>query len=179
MGKNTDKYKFAVAPEQAEACLAMLQLYVAERAKLLEIEDGKSHCKIDKSNEAIRLMSALHAFKEEVARRVKSPAEAAYDCLRFTIIPNLMDGEDLTSCTIDGIGRINLQDDVSVKVLDPMKLQAWLIENNFEDIIKSTVNAQTLAAFVRRRVKADEDLPTELLEIKPLVRAVITSQGAK
>lgn len=179
MGKDTNKFKFAVAPEQAEACIAMLQLYVAERAALLEIPDGASHCAIAKSGEAIRLMSALYHFKEAIADRVKSPAEKAYDGLRFTVIPNLMDGEDLTSCTIEGIGRINLQDDVQVKVLDSQKMQGWLIEEGFEDLIKTTVNAQTLAAFVRRRVKADEDLPTDLLEIKPIVRAVITHQGAK
>lgn len=181
MEKVANKYALTVSPDEMKAAMRTLSLYVAERHSLVEFK------KITDVPEAVRLMDAMFQFKEELAKMVKSPAEKVYDMIRFSMLPNIMDGEGITSMGVEDVGRVNLQDDVSVKVLDKDGLKTWLVERELEDMITEVVNAQTLAAFVRRRMKAvgekpgdekvqaDNELPTNvIIEIKPVVRAVIT-----
>lgn len=167
-----NKYNFKVSPQSASAAIDLLRRYVEERAALLRPDAPKL---LTEAPEAVRMMDALYKFKEELAELVKSPAEKAYDTLRFSIVPGLMDGEGLTHVGVEGVGRVNLQDDVQVKVISKDGLHEWLTENDLEDMIVESVNAQTLAAFVRRRTKAAQELPGEdIISVKPVVRAVIT-----
>lgn len=168
-------YTLRVSPDKVTAAIAVLRQYLEERSALLVL-NGDS-CSITSAVEAVHLMDAIWRFKEEL-QTVKSPAEAAYDTLRFTVVPKLMDTEGIPSVTVAGVGRVNLQDDVQVKVTDQGKLRDWLVENEFEDMIKPTVNAATLSAFVRRRLKEALDLP-EAIDVKPIVRAVITRAGVE
>lgn len=124
--------------------------------------------------EAVKFMDQVYQLKEEIADLVKTPLEKLYDKLRFSVIPALMDAEEVTSLTIEGIGRVNLMDDVQTKVNNTEELQDWLVANGFEDMIKNTINAQTLNAFVRRRTKAGEQLPLDLITVTPVTRAQIT-----
>ncbi len=184
-----NKYGFKISPLSAASAVAILRDYVAERAAILD-PDHKG-IKISEAADAIRMMDALYKFKEEFQDTIKSPVEKAYDSLRFSVIPNLMDDEGLTTVGVEGVGRTSLQDDVQCKVVDADELKSWLIAEDKEDMIKETVNAQTLAAFVRARLKAvaalkgktseevDEHMKkllpsTEVLTVKPIVRAVIT-----
>lgn len=179
-----NKYGFKISPNSAASAMAVLRAYVEERAAILHPE---AKVKVKDAADAIRMMDALYKFKEELGDTVKSPVEKAYDTLRFSVIPNLMDDEGLTTIGVEGIGRTNLQDDVQCKVLNADGLKDWLTEQDKEDMIKETVNAQTLAAFIRARMKQistmkdspqeerDKLLPSaEILTVKPIVRAVIT-----
>lgn len=157
-----------VSPEEADRALLVLQSYVEERAALTT-DKGK----LDLIR-AARLMKTFAEFKDKVADMVKSPAEKAYDSLRFSMIPELMDEDGVTSTTLEGIGRVGVQYDVQVKVLAKDGLQQWLIDNELEDMITSSVNAQTLAAFVRKRLREGKELPSDFIEVKPIVRASIT-----
>lgn len=170
------KYDLKISPQQVTQALDLLALWVNERKKLLELQgDG---CQITSAVQGIQLMDALFRLKERLQDMVKTPVEAAYDTLRFTVVPKLMDDEGTPSVTVAGVGRVNVMDDVQVRVLDQGGLRDWLVARDFEDMIKPTVNAQTLAAFVRRRVKEAEDLPGEaVIEVKPISRAQITRVG--
>lgn len=170
-------YDLKITPEEARAAITVLQAYVQERLALVKLdEDGR--CKITDSIDAIRFMDAIYQFKEELQDRVKTPVEKVYEVVRFAVIPSLMDAAGVTTMTVSGVGRVNLQDDVQCQVKNQALLHGWLIDREFEDMIKQTVNAQTLAAFVRRRLKAGDDLPSEeVLGVKPLTRAVITRGG--
>lgn len=173
----TDKsngYQFHVSKDAAARAMETLAAYVAERAQLL---DPEAKVKMPAVH-AVHLMDTLYRFKEDLQNLVKTPVEKAYDFLRFTVIPNLMDAEGTTSLTVAGVGRVNLQDDVQVKTLDPDQLRTWLTDNDLEDMIKPTVNAQTLAAWVRQRVREEKDVPA-CLEVRPIVRATITRAGVK
>ena len=166
----TADIKFNVGPKQAHAALLTLQQYVGERSALTT-DKGK----LDLFR-AARLMKTLAEFKEKVASMVKTPAEKAYDSLRFSMIPELMDEEGATSLTLEGIGRVTVQDDVQVKTVDKEAFKKWLIEHELEDIITESINAQTLAALVRQRLREGKELPkSDLLEVKPFVRASITN----
>ena len=161
------KHKFTVSSAKVEEALTTLAAYLTERSTYIAEADYDL-------TQSINMMDALYRFKESVAERVKSPAEKLYDAMRFTVVPNKMDEQEVTSVTIEGVGRVNITDDVSVKVQDKQKLMEWLIANELEDMIQQTVNAQTLSAFIRRRMRAGEPLPSELIEVKPVVRAAIT-----
>lgn len=136
--------------------------------------------------QGVRLMDTVKTFKERVSEIVKSPAEKIYDILRFTVVPELFSDNELSVLKIDGIGRCNIMDDITVgmvgdtkeeQTVSREKFYKWLIANELEDMITQTVNAQTLAAFVRRQLKSRDGLklPMDLLEIKPVTRAQITA----
>lgn len=159
-----------IHPNQAQEAMKVLEAYVIERAEL-----AADRPRLGDTVHAIQLMDSLFRFKEEIADRIKSPTEKAYDMLRFNVVPEFMTDEDITNITVDGVGRCNVQDDVQVKVEDKPKLFAWLIENEKEDMIVESVNAQTLTAFVRQRMKAGEELPDgDIIKVTPVVRAAIT-----
>lgn len=160
-----------VHPDKAREAISLLEEFVRERAALME----DRHVHLKDTVTAIKLMDALYRFKEELAERIKSPVEKAYDKMRFTIVPEFMTDSDITTITVEDVGRCNVQDDVSVKVEDKEALKEWLIENEKEDMITESVNAQTLTAFIRQRMKAGEDTPgLEILKVTPVVRATIT-----
>lgn len=152
--------------------LEYLRSYVAHLEAKARNKDALS------SVEAIHLQNQVHQFKEKVSEMIKSPAEKIFDILRFTVIPELMLDEGITSLTVEGVGRCNIMDDISVSVPAENKAQfnEWLVESGFEDLITQTVNAQTLAKFVREQLKKKDGvkLPTELIKITPVTRAQIT-----
>lgn len=134
---------------------------------------------------AVRLMDEIYKFKERVSDLIKSPVEKLYDTMRFVVVPAVFETADTTSQTIDGIGRCNIMDDISVSMQgdsDPEKkanrelFYQWLIDQGLEDMLTRSVNAQTLAAFVRRQMAAKDGLPlpTNLITVKPVSRAQIT-----
>lgn len=125
--------------------------------------------------QAATLMKRLDDLVEVIGKG-KAELVKLYDTLRFATIPVLMDAKDVRSITIDGVGRVQLADDVQCGVPDKEALKEWLVGNGFEDLITSSVNAQTLAAFTRRRLKAGDDLPPQnIMTVKPIVRASITA----
>jgi hypothetical protein len=178
-------HRLKVSPTDVEHALTTLAAYVAER--ILLVEENR----LANAQEAIKLQNAINGFTDEVAKRVKNPAEALYNRLRFTTVPTFMENDGITTIGVEGVGRVHLEDDISIKVEDKEGLAAWLTENNLEDLIKETVNAQTLAASMRARMRENAERvskmkgvnidPKDLLpmpspticEIKPVVRAVI------
>lgn len=134
---------------------------------------------------ALRLMDQVFRHKELVADHIKSPLEKIYDILRFTVVPEVFADHETTTLTLEGIGRCNVLDDIAVSIVGEDKgekeahkqeFHKWLIANELEDMITQTVNAQTLAAFVRRQLQNREGLklPMEHLKINPVTRAQIT-----
>lgn len=127
---------------------------------------------------AMRLMDLAYRFKESVGDLVKSPAEKVFDILRFTVVPEVFGDAGVTNMALENIGRLNLVDDISVSVAKENKQEfyQWLTENEFEDLLTQTVNAQTLAAFVRKQMKEKDGKmpPAHLCTIKPVTRAQIT-----
>lgn len=153
---------------KANKALAYLQSYVAELGEKARNPENDAVA-------SIRIMDECNTMKARVGEMVKSPLEAIYDMLRFAIIPARMEAEGITSITVEGIGRCNAVPDVQVKQLDKTALYDWLVENELEDMIVQSVNAQTLAAFVRNRIKDGKTLPAiEVLDVKAIQRAQIT-----
>lgn len=164
-----------IHPDRAHEALELLAAFVAERVEL-----AKDKSRLGNAVGAIKVMHSLKQFVEAVGERVKSPLELAYDSMRFNIVPSFMEDEEITKITVDDVGRVNVTDDLRVSVKDKPGLHAWLIENDLEDMISTTVNTQTLTAFFRNRIKEGKaqdgkGLPkAEIVEVTPFVRAQIT-----
>ena len=134
---------------------------------------------------ALKLMDRVFQHKELVSDMIKSPIEKLYDILRFTVVPEVFADNDTTTLTLEGIGRCNIMDDISVtmegsskeeKEIHKQAFYKWLRENELEDLITATVNAQTLAAFVRRQIQSKDGLklPYDHIKVSPVTRAQIT-----
>lgn len=191
--KAKNDWGLKITPEKAAEAIMLLQQYVEERIALVEkgtIKDPAT---------AVKMMAAVQDFNTEVAKRIKSPSEGLYNTLRFTTVPTAFDENDTTKLGVDGIGTCRLQDDIQVKVQDSVALHKWLTDNGLEDIIVETVNAQTLAAQMRARIKENAENtaramkagttdpaklqeiqldmpPAEVVSITPVVRAQITRE---
>lgn len=120
------------------------------------------------------LMERIGAYLDHLAER-KTNVQRAYDALRLTVIPEMMDAQQLKSANIDGVGRVTLTADAYVACPAGMQpaLQDWLTSHGFEDMIKETVNSSTLKAWAVRRYKSGEEVP-EFVKITPFTRASIT-----
>lgn len=128
--------------------------------------------------ECAQLMQHLQDNVEQLAKR-KAALQSAFDFLRLTKIPEIMDEMGAKSVNLDGIGRVTLTADAYVNVVKDNReeLYGWLTDNGFADLITETVNASTLKAWAIRRLKAGEELPP-VVNVTPFTRAAITPNRA-
>jgi hypothetical protein len=118
-------------------------------------------------------MKLMQMEKEEVEAAL-SLINAKLDTLRLEMIPAKMEEDGVERITYEGIGRVSLTGDMYTQVVDKPGLYDWLEGNGFGDLIQLTINASTLKAFVKGRVKAGKEIPTDFIKIAPFTRASIT-----
>ncbi len=116
------------------------------------------------------------AFIESKAHHSELKAAAteawnAHCVIARQIIPERMDADQIQNITVilpDGSKKQLLCiDQVSVKTPEGnrMELREWLREHEAAEIISETVNASTLAAYVREQMKQGEPYPNEICDI--------------
>lgn len=161
-------FGLAIHPSKATQAILLLQAYVAERVQI--VEAGK----IADLTDAVKLMAAINDFTETLQELVKAPAEVLYNRLRFTVVPTKADDAGVDTIGVLGVGKMHLQDDIQCKVEDKEALYKWLTDNELEDLITEQVNAQTLTATFRKRIKENLPMPAQdIVKVTPVVRAVI------
>ena len=119
------------------------------------------------------LVAAFIQSKEAHSQMKARAAEAwdAHCIIARQIIPERMEADQIQNITVilpDGSKKQLLCiDQVSVKTPADRKmdLYEWLSEHDAEALISETVNASTLAAFVREQMKSGEPYPNEICEI--------------
>ena len=113
--------------------------------------------------------------KAELERQL-AKCNAYYDVLRFEMVPGKMEEAGIENVRYDGIGRVGLTADLLVSTKPGLKDQlfGWLKKHKLADIIQPAINASTLKAFVKGRIKAGKPYPAEFLNITPVTRASIT-----
>jgi len=121
-------------------------------------------------------MEAEARRQSDALKKEASGWEKIYDFLSIRVIPTRMEDEGTESLKVTGVGRVNLRGDMWTKTVDPHGLQSWLREHQMEDLIVPAVNGSTLKAFIKEQSKLRDGLqiPTELVEVTPYTRAVIT-----
>lgn len=121
----------------------------------------------------IRKMRDLQAEKEKLDGLLKI-INAHYDVIRMETIPEKMDEDGVENMRVEGIGRVSLTADMFVATTNKQGLFQWFREQHLGDMIQDTVNASTLKAFVKRRMKEGKDVPSDYLRVTPFTRASIT-----
>ena len=140
-------------------------------------EDRKSQLQSMKLLEAVKEMERIRERLEEI-KAVKTEHQEEFDLLRLGIIPGLMDEDEITNITIDGVGRVTLTGDVyaSIPASERDRAYQWLRDNNHGGLIVETVNSGTLKAFVKGVIKKGEELPEDMFKVTPFSRASITKK---
>jgi hypothetical protein len=121
----------------------------------------------------IRQMDETQKHKERVETDLKK-INARYDVLRLELIPTKMEETGVENIKVEGVGQITLTGDMYVRTLNKGDLAHWLELNNLADLIQPTVNASTLKATIKGRMKKGLPLPDEeVVKVTPFTRASI------
>ncbi len=121
--------------------------------------------------EMYTLKSRIDALGKE-----KSALQHDFDLLRHKIVPDKLEEEDMQNITVKGIGRLGATPQLRVSVLaeNREKLQSWMCENGFEDLVGSTINSSTLKGWVKEQMTAGNEIPEDLIKIDPFMMATLT-----
>ena len=122
----------------------------------------------------VAMMYKAQAEKEDLEEQL-SKVQAEFDLLRLELIPAKMEGDGIEGIRYEDIGRVSLTADMYAQTLNKDALYDWLRDNNLEDLIQPNVNASTLKAVIKARIKKGEETPPEdVVKITPFTRASIT-----
>jgi hypothetical protein len=97
------------------------------------------------------------------------------DLIRTKKIPELMGSMELRNVTIEGLGRVQLAADIYASTREGQKETAmtWLRDCGYDNMITETYNASSLKALFRRMISEGVDIPDDIFNIQPFIRASI------
>ena len=144
---------------------------VFEQAKA----EAREACEGKPLLELVSLMQVYAGNKDDLEEQLKV-VNAWYDVIRMEAIPTRMEDDGIENVRYEGIGRVSITADLLVSTKGGMKdpLIEWLDEHGLGDLAQKSINASTLKAFVKRRIKECKPYPEEFLNVTPISRASIT-----
>ncbi|QGH73654.1 MAG: hypothetical protein [Podoviridae sp. ctpVR23] len=110
---------------------------------------------------------------EEMTLAIK-PYQDELTELRQKTIPAKMEEEGVSTVNVKGFGRITCTSQMSCSTIDPNGLKQWLVDNGYEGLIQPVVNSSTLKSFVKERIEAGEDYPSDCINISFFTQASLT-----
>jgi hypothetical protein len=98
-----------------------------------------------------------------------------YDHIRKERIPELMASLELRNATFEGLGRVQLAEDIYASTREGQKEAAiaWLRDTGYENMVTETYNASSLKALFRRMIEGGVPIPDEIFNVTPFTRASI------
>lgn len=150
-----------------------LLLAVRRELERLPQEYVESCCAPMGHVEAVHMMKRMQDLNES-ADTAKKTIGKLYDWTRMGLVPMKMEEEGVENVRVVGIGRVSLTADLSVSMPDKPAGYRWLAEHGLNDLITETVNASSLKAVIRRRLRDGDDVPEGVFKISPFTRASIT-----
>jgi len=130
------------------------------------------------SNSFKELALEMYSLQGQInnLQKEKAALQKSFDLLRHKIVPDKLEEEDMQNITIKGIGRLGASPQLRVSVLagNREKLQSWMCENGFEDLVQGTINSSTLKAWVKEQMEAGNEVPDDLIKIDPFMQATLT-----
>jgi hypothetical protein len=120
------------------------------------------------------MMKTLQNRKEELEAQLTG-VNQELDLIRTKKIPELMESMELRNVTIEGLGRVQLAADIYASTREGQKETAmtWLRDCGYDNMITETYNASSLKALFRRMISEGVDIPDDIFNIQPFVRASI------
>jgi len=97
------------------------------------------------------------------------------DALRVGVIPQIMESLGVRTATFEGLGRVQLGADIHASTREGQKGAAmqWLRDCGYDDMITETYNASSLKALFRRQLAEGVEIPEDIFNVSPFVRASI------
>lgn len=131
----------------------------------MSMDDLRVHC---------ARMKELQAQKDDYEAKL-SEINKELDVVRTKKIPELMESMELRNVTIEGLGRVQLAADIYASTREGQKDAAmgWLRDCGYEGMITETYNASSLKALFRRLMVDGAEIPEDIFNVTPFVRASI------
>lgn len=119
-------------------------------------------------------MRALEERKEAAEAELKVINEQL-DIVRKVRIPETMEALGLRNATFEGLGRVQLAEDIYASTREGQKDAAmtWLRDLGYSDMIVETYNASSLKALFRRMIKSNTPINNTIFNVTPFTRASI------
>lgn len=119
-------------------------------------------------------LKALQASKATVEEHL-SDLNKQIDALTRGKIPELMASLELRNATFEGIGRVQLAEDIFASTREGQKDAAmqWLRDLGYDGMISETYNASSLKALFRRMLAQGVEIPDEVFNVTPFTRASV------
>jgi hypothetical protein len=97
------------------------------------------------------------------------------DKIRTREIPEAMEALELRNATFEGLGRVQLATDLYASTKEGKKDAAiqWLQDCGYDNMIVETYNASSLKALFRRMIADGAEIPDDVFNVTPFVRASI------
>lgn len=123
------------------------------------------------------LCEEMKQLEEDKAKAEAILAEinVHYDRIRRITIPEAMAALGLRNATFEGLGRVQLAEDLYASTREGKKEAAmlWLRDTGYADMITETYNASSIKALFRRMIKDGVPLPEDIFNVTPFTRASI------
>lgn len=131
----------------------------------MSMDDLRAHC---------ARMKELQAAKDDLESQLTT-INKELDVIRTKKIPELMESMELRNVTIEGLGRVQLAADIYASTREGQKEAAmnWLRDLGYEGMITETYNASSLKALFRRLMVDGADIPEDIFNVQPFMRASI------
>lgn len=119
-------------------------------------------------------MKELQGQKDKLETEL-SDINKELDLIRTKKIPELMESMELRNVTIEGLGRVQLAADIYASTREGQKETAmtWLRDCGYDNMITETYNASSLKALFRRMISEGVDIPDDIFNVQPFIRASI------
>lgn len=119
-------------------------------------------------------MKALQAQRDELAEK-KATVEKQLQVLAQGKIPEMMEALGLRNATFEGLGRVQLAEDIFANTVAGKKPEGiqWLRDCGYEDMIQEDFNMSSAKALFRRMIREGVPIPNEIFNITPYTRASI------
>ena len=119
-------------------------------------------------------MKELQGKKDKLETEL-SDINKELDVIRTKKIPELMESMELRNVTIEGLGRVQLAADIYASTREGQKETAmtWLRDCGYDNMTTETYNAASLKALFRRMIADGADIPDDIFNVQPFIRASI------
>ena len=124
---------------------------------------------------SLRELVELQFAYTEAAEQVKASLAAInvlLDAIKTRLVPDKMTQDGVRTATFEGIGRVQLRSDMYIHTPADKRedMYQWLREHGLEVLITETVNASTLKATLKERLKQGDTLPDpDVVKITPVI----------
>ncbi len=146
-------------------------LLIGIESKLKEVKKGGN------LKDLIGFYVSLYYTNEDI-KKVTKELNKIQDSLKYNIVPEKMEEQDLKTVTFKDLNcRITVSQVVRASILAEQRENAylWLRNQGYNAVIKETVNASTLSAIAKEKIEGGSELPKTTFNVHTSERISLTA----